>query len=66
VNERMPTGHNLQLDRVPLLGCVYERGDRQTSAKRRRWPMPCRAQMKAPDANAPQQMAKLRRVRVMG
>ena len=29
-------------------------------------PMPCRAQMKALDANAPQPMAKLRRVRVMG
>ena len=28
--------------------------------------MPCRAQMKALDANAPQPMAKLRRVRVMG
>ena len=36
VNERMPTGHDLQVDRIPLLGCIYERGDRQTSAKRPR------------------------------
>ena len=35
-NERMPTGHDLEVDRIPLLGCIYERGDRQTSAKRPR------------------------------
>jgi len=29
-------------------------------------PMPCRVQMKAPDANAPQPMAKSRRVKDMG
>src|SRR6516164_1527726 len=36
MNERMPTGHDPQFDRVPLLSCIYERGDRQKGAKWRR------------------------------
>ena len=35
-NERMPTRHDLKVDRIPLLGCIYEPRDWQRGAKRRR------------------------------
>ena len=35
VNERMPAGHDLEVDRIPLLGCIHEPRDWQRGAKRR-------------------------------
>jgi hypothetical protein len=35
MNERMQTGHNLEVDRVPLLGSIYESWDWQRGAERR-------------------------------
>src|SRR5258708_40066800 len=35
VNERMTPGHDLEVDRIPLLGCIYEPGDWQTGTERR-------------------------------
>ena len=35
VNERVPAGHDLKADRIPLLGCIHEPWDRQSGAKRR-------------------------------
>jgi len=32
----MPTGHDLEVDRIPLLGCIYKPWDWQRGAERRR------------------------------
>src|SRR5262249_8730318 len=33
VNERMPPGHDLEVDRIPLPGCIYKLGDWQWGAE---------------------------------
>ena len=35
VNERVPAGHHLEVDRIPLFGCVDECRDWQTGIERR-------------------------------
>ena len=35
MNERVPAGHHLEVDRIPLFGCVDERRDWQTGIEQR-------------------------------
>ena len=66
VNERVPAGHHLEVDRIPLFGWSMSVGIGKRVLNGAESPRPYRAQIRALDANAPQLIAKLRRVRVMG